>query len=200
MIYEKRKIGPNDLRRFEVYLRQEERSAATLEKYIRDVRGFIEHIGSKELSKQSVLDYKAMLGSSYAVASANSMIAAINGFIRFCGWHDFCVKQFKVQRTIYCLDEKELSRAEYVRLLDAANRKKNRRLNLRIQTICATGIRVSELAYITVEAVQHGEAIVTCKGKNRRFYRAGTKKSCSVTCRSSRSRRERYSLRETGTR
>ena len=110
MIYEKRKIGPNDLRRFEVYLRQEERSAATLEKYIRDVRGFIEHIGFKELSKQSVLDYKAMLGSSYAVASANSMIAAINGFIRFCGWHDFCVKQFKVQRTIYCSEEKTVPR------------------------------------------------------------------------------------------
>lgn len=158
------------LKRFEVYLKNEERSVATIEKYVRDVKCFIGYIASKELCKQSVLEYKAMLGETYAVASANSMIAAANCFLRFCGWHELCVKQFKMQRKVYCSEEKELTRAEYLRLLDAANKKHNERLNLIIQTICGTGIRVSELKYITVEAVDCGEAVVNCKGKNRRIF------------------------------
>ena len=97
-------------------------------------------------------------------------IAAMNCFLRFCGWHDLCVKQFKMQREVYCSEEKELTRAEYIRLLEAANAKHNERLNLIIQTICGTGIRVSELQYITVEALHNGEAIVNCKGKNRRVF------------------------------
>ena len=98
------------------------------------------------------------------------MIVALNAFLRFCGWHDVCVKQFRVQRQAYCSEEKELTRSEYLRLLDAANRKHNQRLNLILQTICGTGIRVSELQYITVGAVQRGEAVVNCKGKNRRIF------------------------------
>lgn len=166
----KRKLNLDCLKKFETYLENEERSAATIEKYIRDVRCFIEFIETRVCCKQSVLEYKTMLGSSYAVASANSMIAAINCFLRFCGYHELCVKQFKMQRKVYCSEEKELTRAEYFRLLDAANKKHNERLNLIIQTICGTGIRVSELEYITVEAVQRGEAVVNCKGKNRRIF------------------------------
>lgn len=116
------------------------------------------------------MEYKNTLRDSYTVTSANSMIAALNVFFRFSGWHDLCVKQFKVQRQVYCSEEKELTRAEYIRLLDAAKRKRNERLNLIIQTICGTGIRVSELQYITVEALQRGEAVVNCKGKNRRIF------------------------------
>ena len=158
------------MQKFEFYLRDEERSTATIEKYMRDVRFFISHIGKNEITKKTVLDYKSRLGESYAVSSANSMIAAMNCFFRFCGWHDLCVKQFKMQRAIYCSGEKELTRAEYIRLLDAANAKHNERLNLIIQTICGTGIRVSELQYITVEALKIGEAIVNCKGKSRRIF------------------------------
>ena len=165
-----RKIEPKILQEFELYLRNEERSKATIEKYMRDIRCFVGFIGSTEVSKQSVVDYKNKLGNSYAVASANSMIAALNSFLRFCGWHDLCVKQFRVQRQAYCSEEKELTRAEYIRLLEAANKKHNERLNLIIQTICGTGIRVSELQYITVEALGKGEAVVNCKGKNRRIF------------------------------
>lgn len=166
----KRILEAKKLQEFELYLRYEERSMSTIEKYVRDVGCFAAFIGDLEISKQGILDYKTKLGETYAVASANSMIAALNCFLRFCGWHDLCVKQFKMQRAVYCPEEKELTRAEYIRLLEAAKAKHNERLNLIIQTICGTGIRVSELQYITVEAVQRGEAVVNCKGKNRRIF------------------------------
>ncbi len=163
-------LYPKQMQEFEFYLRNEERSAATIEKYIRDVKLFETFVGEAEISKQTVLDYKSKLGDTYAVTGANSMIAALNCFLRFCGWQDLCVKQFKVQRNVYCSEEKELTRAEYIRLLKAASANHNERLNLIIQTICGTGIRVSELQYITVEALQNGEVTVHCKGKNRRVF------------------------------
>jgi site-specific recombinase XerD len=158
------------MKKFEVHLREEEKSEATIEKYMRDVRCFVSFIGIKDVCKQGVMEYKQMLGNTYAVASANSMIAALNCFLRFCGWHELCVKQFKIQRQAYCPEEKELTRAEYIRLIEAAKKKGNERLNLIIQTICGTGIRVSELQYITVEALNRSEAVVNCKGKNRRIF------------------------------
>lgn len=166
----KRRIKMDKMVEFESYLKDEERSEATIEKYMRDVRFFASYVGESEISKQALLAYKSKLLESYAVASANSMIAALNSFLRFCGWHDLCVKQFKTQRQVYCSEEKELTRAEYIRLLNAANAKRNERLNLIIQTICGTGIRVSELQYITVEALHRGEVTVNCKGKNRRIF------------------------------
>ena len=166
----KRILDPKQMQEFEFYLRNEERSVATIEKYMRDVRFFASFVCDAEIDKQKVLDYKGKLGETYAVSSANSMIAAMNCFLRFCGWHDLCVKQFKMQRQVYCSEENELTRAEYIRLLEAANAKHNERLNLIIQTICGTGIRVSELQYITVEALGKGEAVVNCKGKNRRIF------------------------------
>ncbi len=167
---EKRIMSTNSMQKFEMYLRNEERSQLTIEKYMRDVRSFAKFVGASEISKPTLLEYKNKIGALYTVTSANSMIAALNSFLRFCGWHDLCIKQFKVQRQIYCSEEKELTRSEYIRLLDAANRRQNKRLNLIIQTICATGIRVSELQYITVEALHRGEATVHCKGKKRRVF------------------------------
>ncbi len=137
---------------------------------MRDLRCFADFIGTAEITKQSLLAYKQKLGATYAVASANSMLAALNAFLRFCGWQDLCIKRFRVQRRAFSPEEKELTRAEYVRLLDAANEKHNERLNLIIQTICGTGIRVSELQYVTVEALHRGEAVVNCKGKRRRIF------------------------------
>ncbi|MBR3805748.1 MAG: tyrosine-type recombinase/integrase [Clostridia bacterium] len=159
-----------DLRAFERFLIEEEKSDATVKKYMHDVKCFLEYMSEKELTKQAVLNYKAELPEKYAVASANSMIAAVNSFFKFLGRGELCVKQFKVQREAFCPEEKELSRAEYSRLLAAARRKKNERLDLLIQTVCATGIRVSELQFITVEAVNVGEALVRCKGKSRRIF------------------------------
>ncbi len=166
----KRQLNQEKLREFEDYLVCEERSQATIEKYLHDTRAFYEFVGDREVIKSIVLDYKNALISSHAVTSANSMIAAVNVFFRFCGWHDLCVKQYKIQKSAFCPEEKELTKAEYMRLIQASRKKGNERLNLIIQTICGTGIRVSELQYITVEAVQKGEAFVNCKGKNRRIF------------------------------
>jgi len=165
-----RKIENEKIQEFEQYLKNEEKSEATVEKYMRDIKNFALFVGGAILSKQTVLEYKSKLGESYAVSSANSMIAALNSFLRFCDWHDLCIRQFKVQRQAYCSEQKELTRTEYLRLLDAANTKQNERLNLILQTICGTGIRVSELQYITVEALHRSEAIVNCKGKTRRIF------------------------------
>lgn len=166
----KRTIELETLQKFETHLKNEEKSEATVKKYMHDVGCFASFIDRVEVCKQNVMDYKNKLKDSYAVSSANSMIAALNSFFKFCGWQDLCVKQFRAQRQAYCSEERELNHAEYYRLLDAANERHNERLNLIIQTICGTGIRVSELQYITVEALKHGEAIVNCKGKNRRIF------------------------------
>ena len=165
-----KQITKRKVKAFREYLIDEEKSEATVSKYLHDVNFFVSVMRDRAITKQMVLEYKSQLGETYAVASANSMIAALNCFLRFCGWHELCVKQFKMQRQVYCPEEKELTRAEYIRLLEAANARHNERLNLIIQTICGTGIRVSELQYITVEAVQRGEAVVNCKGKNRRIF------------------------------
>ena len=164
-----RTITVSVLERFRIYLIENEKSTATIEKYLRDVRRFASRVTGPIL-KQTVIDYKAQLGQEYATASANSMLASLNSFFRFAGWLDLCVKQFKMQRQTYLPEEKELSKTEYERLVNAAKQAGNERLCLIIQTICATGIRVSELSYITVEAAQHGEAIVRCKGKTRAVF------------------------------
>ena len=165
-----RTIQKSNIDSFEKFLKNEERSSATIEKYVRDVRYFADYVGENEVDKQKVLNYKTELGVSFAISSANSMIAALNSFLRFCGWGDLCIRQFRVQRQAYCSEEKELTKAEYIRLLQAAKSRKNERLNLIIQTICGTGIRVSELQYITVEALYKGETVVNCKCKSRRIF------------------------------
>ena len=165
-----RQLNTDQLRQFETHLLCEERSAATVEKYLHDLRVFYAFMDGKELNKAAVLEYKSDLLNKYAVTSANSMLAAVNAFFRFLGYYELCVKQYKIQKSAFCPEEKELTKAEYVRLIEAAKKKGNERLNLMIQTICGSGIRVSELEYITVEAVERGEAFVNCKGKNRRIF------------------------------
>ncbi|MBO5315145.1 MAG: tyrosine-type recombinase/integrase [Clostridia bacterium] len=158
------------MHQFKEYLLCEERSTATIGKYLHDLNVFYGFMNGKELSKANVLEFKSNLLEKYTVTSANSMLAAVNVFFRFLGWFDLCVKQYKIQKPAFCPEEKELTRAEYRRLIETAKRKNNIRLNLIIQTICSSGIRVSELQYITVEAVHRGEAFVNCKGKNRRIF------------------------------
>lgn len=159
------------IKAFAVYLKSEEKSENTIEKYIRDVRTFAAYVGDTEISKETVITYKnKLLSESYAARSVNSMLASLNGLFSFLGWNDLKVKSIKLQRQIYCPEEKELTKAEYIRLINTAKQKGNERLDLLLQTICGTGIRVSELQYITVEAVKCGEAVVSLKGKTRSVF------------------------------
>ena len=165
-----RKVTDEILNTFETILREDEKSNHTIEKYMRDVRCFQCFAEDRQIDKSLTIKYKAHLEKVYAPASANSMIAALNSFLRFVGWEDCCVKQFKVQKKTYCSEETELSKAEYLSLVKTAESNKNARLSLLIQTICGTGIRVSEVSFITAEAARQGEAIVTCKGKARTVF------------------------------
>lgn len=155
---------------FKEHLILEERSSATVEKYIRDVKAFSAFVSGAEVTKEVVIEYKKHLQETYAVRSVNSMLASINSLFAFLGWHELKVKSIKLQQQIYCPEEKELTKAEYTRLCRATEKKHNERLNLILQTICGTGIRVSELRFITVEAVRQGEATVSCKAKTRSVF------------------------------
>lgn len=165
-----RKITGTLLKDFEKSIYEDEKSKATVEKYLRDLHCFVNFVNNRAIDKTIVLEYKAELARIYALTSANSMLAALNAFLRFVGWLECCVKQFKIQKKAFCSEEKELSKAEFFSLVRTAESKKNERLSLLIQTICGTGIRVSEVEYITVEAVHKGEAVVSCKGKARRVF------------------------------
>lgn len=148
----------------------EERSATTVEKYIRDVKAFAAYAQNGTITKETVIAYKKDLQENYAVRSVNSMLASINSLFAFLGWHNLRVKSLKLQQQVFCPEEKELTKAEYARLCRTAMCRCNERLNLILQTICGTGIRVSELQYITVEAVSRGEAVVNCKAKTRSVF------------------------------
>lgn len=123
-----------------------------------------------EITKETVIAYKKYLQTVFAVRSVNSMLASINRLFAFLGWHDLRVKSLKLQQQIFCPEERELTKAEYMRLCKTAERRHNKRLSLILQTICATGIRVSELQYITVEAAKRGKAVVNCKSKTRTVF------------------------------
>ena len=154
------------IQKFSDYLVREEKSKATCEKYIRDVHAFWMFAGNKQVTKELVVAWKKELRErGYAVRSINSMLASVNSFLGFLGWIDCKVKNIRLQQQTYCAEEKELTKTEYLRLLEVS--KANEQLNLVIQTICGTGIRVSELRYFTVEAVRRGEITVNCKGKTR---------------------------------
>lgn len=168
---EGRHINPEIIWRFQKYLTEEEKSDATIEKYIRDVKAFSSYIGGTAITKESVIAYKQhLLDESYAVRSINSMLASINSLLYFLGWTDLKVKSLKVQQQVFCPEEKELTRAEYERLCRTAQKKHNERLSLILQTICSTGIRVSELQFITVDAVKEGKAVASMKGKTRTIF------------------------------
>lgn len=159
-----------DMTAFCAHLRREEKSAATIGKYMRDVETFASYLREGGVTKEAVICYKSHLQRRYAARSVNSILAALNSLFSFLGWHECRVKSLRLQRQIYCAEEKELSRAEYLRLCRAAERKRNERLSLVLQTICGTGIRVSELQYLTVEAVRRGEATVSCQAKTRTIF------------------------------
>ena len=165
-----RKITDKILTDYRKYLINEEKSAATLEKYMRDVTAFYRRLSGRALCKEEVLGYKEQLSQSYAVSSVNSILSSLNSFFTFCGWHELKVKSVKLQRRIFASRDKELTKAEYESLLSAARSGNNQRLYLLMQTICSTGIRVSELKFITAEAICKGYTDICCKGKRRTVF------------------------------
>ena len=164
-------LTQRNIEQFYTWLKTEEKSRNTIEKYIRDVTAFMVYLADTAVTKETVIAYKnKLISENYAVRSINSMLASVNSLLAFLGWTECKVKSIKLQRQIYCPEEKELTKAEYTRLVNTAKQKGNERLNLILQTICGTGIRVSELQFITVEAVKNSEATVTLKGKTRTVF------------------------------
>lgn len=155
------------IEKFKDFLINEEKASATLEKYMRDIKAFSEWTLGSELDKRKVLEYKEYLIGKFAPASVNSVLSSLNSFFEFNNWYELKVKMLKIQKQIFAQKDKELSKVEYERLLDAAKVKSNQRLYLLMQTICSSGIRVSELQYVTVEAVKIRKATINCKGKMR---------------------------------
>ncbi len=149
-------------------LYQQERCAGTIEKYVRDVNAFALWLDGEAVTKEAAVAWKEhLLGKGYNPATINSMLAAVNQFFRFCGWEDCRVKPLRLQKRLFRGKERELSRQEYQRLVETAQRLGQERLGLLLETICATGLRVSEVRYITVEAAQQGRAEISLKGKIR---------------------------------
>lgn len=163
-------INPNLINRYLTSLKEQERSTSTLQKYRHDLQCLYAYSNGAPLTKELLIDWKQELTGSYAPSSVNSILTAANGYLRFMGRQDLCVKLLKVQKALFLDENKELTRAEYARLVNAARSRDNERLSLVIQTICSTGIRVSELRFITAEAVHSGRAEISNKGKRRMVF------------------------------
>lgn len=160
-------LTPALIARYIPHLKEQERSLATIQKYTHDINALAEYLCGAPVTKAALIDWKEQLTGTHAPATVNSMLAAVNGFLRWAGCGEIAVKLLKIQKSLFLDESRELTRAKYVRLVKAAEQQENERLSLVIQTICATGIRVSELKFITVEAVKIGRAEVVNKGKRR---------------------------------
>lgn len=164
------KIITNEIiTKFKNYLTEEEKAKATIEKYIRDILAFMKWMCGREVEKTAVLEYKKKLIENYAPTSVNSILSSLNIFFAFNEWFSCRVKTLKIQNQTFASQDKELTKEEYDRLLMAAELRENRRLYLLMQTICSTGIRVSELQFISVKAIKEERAIINCKGKIRQI-------------------------------
>ena len=163
-------IMPEHLSAYLVQLREEEKSPHTIEKYLRDVKSFCSFTGGLFPGKETVLSWKKHLSGNYRPRSANSMLASLNHFFSWMGWEELRVRAFRIQEEIYEKEERELTRKEYERLLRETRRRKKRRMEMILQTLGSTGIRISELPFITVQAAKKGRAEVRCKGKQRQVY------------------------------
>ncbi|MCM1282642.1 MAG: site-specific integrase [Muribaculaceae bacterium] len=156
------------LEQYQDYLFNEEKEAATIEKYMRDLKKFTSFTGEQELNKSLVIAYKNYLREQgYKISSINSFLVAVNRFFIFAGWHELRVKAYRKQREVFCAENRHLTKAEYQRLVRTASKNGRDRLAMILQTICATGIRISELTFVTVESVYDGMMEIHCKGKLR---------------------------------
>lgn len=171
-----RTLNENAISKFAANLRYEEKSVATQEKYLRDVRAFYLFVGENEVSKEMVQKWKySLIEHGYAARSVNSMLASLNSLLLLLGWSDCKVKNIRLQHQSFCAEDTELSKSEYLRLLKASQ--KDEQISIILQTLCATGIRVSELHYFTIEAIKKGEIVVNCKNKTRIVFIPGKLKT-----------------------
>lgn len=163
-------INERQIEEYQDYLLQEERSINTIKKYIHDIKAFFYFLKGQPITKEILLKWKEYLLTVFAPSSVNSMLAAINNFLDWIGEPQYKVKLLRIQKKLFTDAEKELTKQEYIKLVETAEKEKNERLSLVMQTICATGIRVSELRYITVEAARKGSIKVNSKGKIRVIF------------------------------
>lgn len=165
-----RKITSELIQDFKKYLTKDEKSPLTVEKYIHDINAFKSRYENVEITKETVIEYKQELMQNHAPRSVNSVLSTLNAFFVYCEWYELKVKMLKIQRQIFASKDKELTKAEYERLLAAAKNKKNKKLYYLMQTICSTGIRIGELKYVTTSAVKCGQVTINCKGKLRTIF------------------------------
>lgn len=165
---EQRELTPDQMEAFLRYLEREERSAGTREKYARDIRAFHGWLEGRSLTKEEVAGWKAwLLARGYSPTSINSMLVAVHMLLKYLGWEDCRVRLLRLQRKMFREPERELTLEEYRRLVNTARTLGKTRLALLIECICATGMRVSEVQYVTVEAVRRGKVRISLKGKIR---------------------------------
>ena len=163
------RITENMVENYRLYLTEGEKSKSTIEKYIRNIRKLKTYVMGQEFNKDTVAAYKKSLLESgqYKVSSINSMLIDINQFLEYQGWYGLRVKTYKMQKPLFYPESKYLSKEEYKRLLQEAKRKGKLRLYFLMETLASTGMRVSELSFLTVEAVREGSVVIYCKGKVR---------------------------------
>lgn len=165
------KITNQVILEFQTNLKNEEKSGLTIKKYIHDVETFASFLNGREISKELLIEYKRHLQTKgYSPRSVNSVIASINSLLRFLSLDDLKIKVVKIQQQVFCSEEKELTKDDYFSLCKAASTPRFNKIGLIIQTIAGTGIRISELQFITVDAIRKGEVSVCCKGKNRTIF------------------------------
>ena len=169
-----RTITERQITDFARHMTEEERAEATIKMYVRTVEEFMTWLAGRDVTKELAVARKEHLtGQEYAPATVNVKLAAVNAFFKFCGWQDCCVKALRLQRRAFRDPGRELTKAEYQRLVEAAQSSGRTRLALLMETICGTGIRVSEVRYITVEAALAGRAEIALKGKIRTIMLPG---------------------------
>ncbi|MBQ7796295.1 MAG: tyrosine-type recombinase/integrase [Lachnospiraceae bacterium] len=167
-------IKENMIGAYRQYLHEEERASGTIEKYVRDVKRFATWLDGRCVTKEMTAEWKEhLLTLNYCPSTINSMLASVHGFYQFAGWENCRTRFLRIQRQIFREQKKELGKTDYKRLISTAKSKKQDRLAMIIETIGATGIRVSELKYLTVEAVRQGQAVVSMKGKIRTILLPG---------------------------
>ena len=162
------------LEQFQSYLKNEEKESSTIAKYLHNVQVFVGWLGEKEITKEKLTGYKEyLIEKKYNPKTINGILSAINKFLTFVGQSELKVKYLRIQRQLFRNSNRELTQAEYLKLINKAQELGKERLSLLMQTICATGIRVSELKYITVETVKAGKAEISLKGKIRTILLTG---------------------------
>lgn len=169
-----RTITEKQVKVFVRHMEDEERAPTTVKMYLRIIEEFTEWLALREVTKETAVAWKeSLVEQGYAPATVNAKLAAVNALFKCCGWQDCCVKALRLQRRAFREPERDLTKAEYVRLVTAAEKTGRVRLALLMETICSTGIRVSEVRYITVEAAQVGRVQITLKAKTRTIMLPG---------------------------